>query len=458
MRDVIVMSVVLMGAIAALRFPWIGVMLWTWVSIMNPHRYTYGFAYDAPVAAIAAGATLIGLLLTRERESPFKGPQVTVFLLFFIWMTISWQAGFDPDGDYYQWNKVTKVYFMIFIALALLHSKSHIMALMWVCAGSLALLGAKGGIFTITGGGGQRVYGPPGTFIEDNNEFAVALIMIIPLLRFLQSQLQSKWGRRLMTLAMLLVAVSALGSQSRGGLLAIVAMGMLLWWRATGRRLRMAIFMVPVVVAMLAFMPESWYSRMETIESYQDDGSAMGRINAWWVAWGIAKHYVLGAGMSALHPQLFALYSPYPEIIPQVAHSIYFQILGHHGFIGLLLWLSIWIGTWIWAGKLRSEGPNHPQTLWCAEMGSMIQVSLLGYFVGGAFLSLAYFDLPYNLVVMVVLAKRWMDQQAWKTEPAPTGSRWEMPGLAGPKPLPLPSPARAATGTLDQRPTPSPRP
>ena len=460
MRDVIVMSVVLIGAIAALKRPWIGVMLWTWVSIMNPHRYTYGFAYDAPVAAIAAGATLLGFLITKDqRESPFKGPQVVAFALFFVWMTISWLAGIDPDGDYPQWNKITKVYFMIFVALSLLRSKTHIMALMWVCAGSLALLGAKGGVFTLIGGGGQRVYGPPGTFIEDNNEFAVALIMTIPLLRFLQTQIRSKWGKRGLTLTMVLVAVSALGSHSRGALLAITAMSLLLWWRSSGNRLKLAIFMTPVALAMLAFMPEAWFSRMETIETYQDDGSAMGRINAWWVAWGIAKNHLLGVGLNALHPQLFALYSPYPDVKPQVAHSIYFQVLGHHGFIGLAIWLSIWAGTWRWAGWLRKNARSVAQAAWCADLGSMIQVSMIGYLVGGAFLSLAYFDLPYNLMVMVVLARLWVARQAWKTEPAPTGSRWELPGLAGalPTPPPVVDVKPPPTGPAP-RPTPSPRP
>lgn len=47
----------------------------------------------------------------------------------------------------------------------------------------------------------------------------------------------------------------------------------------------------------------------------------------------------------------------------------------------------------------------------------MVQVSLLGYAVGGAFLSLAYFDLPYNMMVMVVLARKWVENRSWETEP-----------------------------------------
>ena len=68
-------------------------MLWTWLSIMNPHRYTYGMAYSAPLAAVAAACVMLGLLMSRERESPFKARPVTWFTLFIVWMTISWSAG-----------------------------------------------------------------------------------------------------------------------------------------------------------------------------------------------------------------------------------------------------------------------------------------------------------------------------------------------------------------------------
>ena len=71
MRDILVVTIVMVGALAALRRPWIGIMLWTWLSIMNPHRYTWGFAYNAPLAAIAAASVILGLLMTER-------PRVTV--------------------------------------------------------------------------------------------------------------------------------------------------------------------------------------------------------------------------------------------------------------------------------------------------------------------------------------------------------------------------------------------
>jgi probable O-glycosylation ligase (exosortase A-associated) len=428
MRDLIVVGLVLLGSLCALRRPWIGIMTWTWVSMMNPHRFTYGFAYDMPVAAMAAASTLLGLLISKEeRSSPFKGTPVGVLVAFMVWITISWLLGMDVAGDYPQWNKVMKVLFMILVALAVLHTKEHVMALVWVAAGSLALLGAKGGLFTVATGGGYRVYGPPGTFIEDNNEFAVALIMTIPLLRFLQLQVTNKWGARVLGLVMVLCAASAVGSHSRGGLLGISAMGLMLWLRGKNR-VRNGLLLVVFAAAMLSFMPDHWFQRMETIETYQEDTSAMSRISAWWCAWNLQRDYPFGVGFNAVRPELFAKYSPYPDLI-QAAHSIYFQILGHHGWIGLILYLSLGVLTWRWAGWLRKNAAHIPAARWCADLGSLVQVSMVGYAVGGAFLSLAYFDLPYNLLMLVVLARVWVMRKAWLKEPAPS-SRFRVPGAA----------------------------
>ena len=305
MRDILVIAIVMAGSLAALRRPWIGIMLWTWLSIMNPHRYTWGLAYSAPLAAIAAVSVLLGLLMTKDRESPFKASPVTWLVVFMVWMTISWLAGLNVAGDYEQWDRVMKIDIFIVVSLMLLHSKKHIFALIWVCVLSLALLGAKCGVFTLLSGGSYRVWGPAGSFIADNNGFAVALVMTIPLLRFLQLQLENIWGRYCMTGLMLLCAVSALGSQSRGALLAIFAMAFYLWWNGKNK-FAIGLLMVLIAVPLIAFMPDTWSERMATINSYDQDQSAMGRIGAWWNSWNLAFHYPFGVGFNAATPELFA--------------------------------------------------------------------------------------------------------------------------------------------------------
>jgi putative inorganic carbon (HCO3(-)) transporter len=421
LRDIVILAIVLAGSVAALRRPWIGVLLWTWLSIMNPHRFSWGIAYTAPVGAMAAASTLLGLLFTRERRHPFQGTPVTWFVLFCLMVTLSWLMGVDPKGDYPQWDKVMKIYLMTFVALALIITRWQIEAFVWVTVASLALLGVKGGLFTILTGGNYRVWGPPGSFIYDNNEFALSVIMTIPLVHYLQLQLAPGWRRQLMNVAMLLCAAAAVGTHSRGGFLAIIAMGTVFWWRS---RSKLAIGGMILFVALVALplMPAHWWDRMSTISEYEQDGSAMGRINAWRVAWGVATHHLFGGGMSYQYPHFFEAYGVH-ETIVRAAHSIYFQVLGNHGFPGLACFLGLWCSTYFLAGRLRVEGRKVPEAHWVSDLGGMVQVSLVGYAVGGAFLSLSYFDLPYNMMVMVVAATVWLKQRAWEREPA-LPERW----------------------------------
>ncbi|MEO5696569.1 MAG: putative O-glycosylation ligase, exosortase A system-associated, partial [Burkholderiaceae bacterium] len=428
MRDALIILLVVAGSLVAIKRPWIGVIVWTWLSIMSPHRYAWGAAYDAPLAAIAAASTLTGLLFTRERAWPFKGSAVVALVTFMGWMTLSWLMGLDPSGDYEQWNKVMKIDLMILVALALLHTKQHVFALTWVAIGSMALLGIKGGVFTVLNGGGFRVYGPPGSFIEDNNAFALAIVMTIPMVRFLQLQLQGHWARHAMTVVMLLCAASALGSYSRGGFIAIAAMTLVLWWRGKSR-LAGAVVLAVVALGLIMFMPVEWADRMSSITSYDEDSSAMGRISAWWTAWGIAFDYPFGVGFDAARPELFAMYSPYPGV-SRAAHSNYFQVLGNHGFVGLAIFLWIWIATWRSAAWLRRYAVGIPEAKWCVELGAMCQVSLVGYMAGGAFLSLAYFDLPYNIMVLVMVTRIWVQTRGWEREPVYARGWRTLPGLA----------------------------
>ncbi len=431
MRDVLIVAIVGFAALVAMRHGWVGVMLWTWLSLMNPHRYSFGFAYEAPLAALAAGVTLIGVLTAQDRSSPFKGVPVAIFVVFNIWITLSWLAGLDPVGDYPQWTKIMKINVMLIIALVLLHDKRHIMAFAWVCALSLGLLGAKGGLFTLLSGGSYRVWGPPGSFIEDNNEFALSLVITIPLLRFLQLQLGNAWGRRILSLMMILCAAAALGSHSRGGLLAIVAMAAMLWWRGSNKVRNGLLFLI-LGIALVAFMPQEWASRMDTINEYQEDASAMGRISAWGTAWNSAFHYPFGVGFNGARPELFERFSPFGlghGVL--AAHSIYFQVLGNHGFVGLFIYLALWITTYRWCGHIRRESNGIPQARWCHDLAGLIQVSLVGFGVGGAFLSLAYFDQPYNLMAMVVLTRAWLRSRAWEREAAFLPAWLKVPGLGG---------------------------
>lgn len=413
MRDYVLGLIILGLASYGLLHPWLGILGWTWISIMNPHAYSWGLT-SMPVAATIAISILLGLVLTKDRRNFFVTRETIVLMSFMLWMCITLPFSFSFDESYPLWNRVMKIDLMVLAAMVVLYSKKHITMLTWVLVGSLGFYGVKGGFFTLATGGVYRVWGPEGSYIGGNNEVALALVMIIPLMRFLQLTTESVWVKRGLLLSMLLCAAAALGSQSRGAFLAIAAMAGVFWWRSD-KKVVVAGLLVLAGVALLSFMPVTWWARMDSIGSYQDDSSANGRINAWWMAWNLAKANFFGGGFMVYRPDLFALYAPNPSDV-HAAHSIYFMVLGEHGFVGLFLFLLLWYFVWRSAERLRIEGQKLPQTQWLSHLGAMCQVSLAGYAVGGAFLSLAYYDLPYNILILVVLGCRWMDGQEWVRE------------------------------------------
>jgi len=409
MRDIILLGIVVAALPFACRHTWIGVLLWTWISIMNPHKLAWGFAMNMPFAAMAAGATVISLFVTKDKVRLPSNPAIVALILLTLWMVVTTVVAIHPDEAWLDLKRTFKIQAMTLVALAALRERRHIEWFIWVNALSLGFYGFKGGLFTILTGGGQRVWGPPGGFIEGNNEVGLALVMVIPMMNYLRVVATRRWLRIALMVLMLFTAVAVLGTQSRGAFLAIVAMGPVLWLRSK-EKAKAAVVIGLTGLVLTQFMPASWDERMQTIGTYHQDGSAMGRINAWQMAMHLANDRFLGGGFFIYTDEIFARYAPVPDDV-HAAHSIYFQVLGEHGYVGLILFLLVGLFTFLTARRIRRQARDREDAAWLYHLAGMMQVSMIGYAVGGAFLSLAYFDLPYNVLVILVVGERWLNDK-----------------------------------------------
>lgn len=412
MRDLLV-TVIIFGLVPfILTRPWLGILAWSWIGYMNPHRLTWGFAFSFPFASVIGAATLFAWLISKEPKKIPWTPVTITLLLFTLWMTVTTPFAFNQEAAWYQWDKVMKIMLMTFVALSVMQSKKRIILLTWVIALSLAFYGVKGGVFTVMRGGQYMVLGPPGSFIGTNTEIALALIMALPLLRFLQMQLkpENRWGRWAFTAAMVATGFAIVGSYSRGALLGGFAMLMFLWLKSH-KKLLVGLILFIAVPPMLMFMPGKWVDRMHTIQTYEEDGSAMGRINAWGYAINLVKDRPLvGGGFECWTGDLFDRWAPDPSQVND-AHSIYFEVLGEQGIPGLVMFLLILYLTWKNGTWLIRTAKDRPDMRWAGHLAAMVHVSLVGYAVGGAFLGLAYFDLFYSLVAMLVLTRCVLERQ-----------------------------------------------
>lgn len=409
MRDVLVTFLVFASLPFILKRPYIGILVWSWLSYMNPHRLGWGFAYSMPFAQIVAAVLFVAIIFSSEKKRIPMDGVVVVWIMFILWMLITTAFAFYPDSAQVMLSKVLKIQLVTFLTLMLMTDKERVDQLIWVIAMSIGFFSVKGGVFTILTGGGFRVWGPPGSYIEENNGLAVATLMIIPLIVYLYRITKPKWQRYGLAFAGLMSLVSVVGSQSRGALLAMAAVGGFFWLK-TKTKFVSGISIVVLASIGLVLMPASWQERMGTIQNYEQDASAMSRINSWQYSINVASDRLTGGGFNSWTRQTFAIYAPNPESV-FVAHSIYFSVLGEHGWPGLVLFLLILFLTWRSLSKtikLTNNIEGSPENI----LARMLQVSLIAYMAGGAFLSLSYFDLSWHLIAISVLISHQLGKTA----------------------------------------------
>jgi probable O-glycosylation ligase (exosortase A-associated) len=413
MRDLVFSGVFALLIPVCFIRPWMGVLVWSWIGFMNPHRLTWSFASTLPVAMIVGVATLLGLLVSRDRKMVPGMPEMAVLGLMVADYTATSFFAMVPDAAWAKWNQVMKILLMTFVTTMVIYGKTRIRALLLTITLSIAFFGVKGGIFTLRSGGVHQIRGPDGTFIGDNNSLGLAFIMVTPVLFALARDGRSKWVRFGLFASALLTALSTIFTYSRGALLGLATIVFVMLLQA--KRKFLATLLVIVSMAFLYwFTPQELYDRAETIQTYEQDRSAMQRIQAWSVAWNLAIQRPLTGGgfwIEYLPDDVWLSYAnrAFDEFgnVARSAHSIYFQVLGDHGFVGLALFVVLIVLTLRSLQRLKKFASRAaPEQQWVGAYANGMQIGVIGYCVSGAFLSLGYFDLFYAYVAITVILNR----------------------------------------------------
>ncbi|HEX4159682.1 MAG TPA: putative O-glycosylation ligase, exosortase A system-associated [Rhizomicrobium sp.] len=392
MRDYFLVAAIAAGLAAALAYPFAGLILWTWFTLANPHDEVYSFAQSLPLNLVIAVVTVAAWLLSRERKLPPQQFLIWAIAIFLVWITFNSFFAVDPAWSWPYWDRTWKTFALGLLIAVLATTPVRIHAVVWACVLSLFYYGVKGGLFTLITGGVNHVIGPPNSQIGDNNALALALLVTIPLADYLRRQSANRWISLGIGAAMALTILSVVGSYSRGGLIGLGALALAGLWRTRRRMLYLALVGSATII-IVSFMPDAYWHRADTIQSAESDPSFHARTIAWQVSFDCAvDHFPFGSGFySTQLPTVYNHYFPNEEA--HAAHSIFFQVLGEQGFIGLLIYLSIIWGAYANCAAIIKSGSRSPQFEWAVTLARMIQVSLFVFCVGGAALSMAYYDL-----------------------------------------------------------------
>ena len=396
----------------------VGVLLWIWVALLSPNELLYGFMAGVPFNKIVAVITLGLVAVSREKKDLYLDSTGVLLILFSVAATISWYGGIvaSPDAtDLYQ--KLLKEIVLAFVIMAVMTTRHRIHLAVLTVAVSYGFLAVKEGLIFLLTAGGHTVLGTGSA--GDNNSLATALLMTIPMIYYLARYSAVRVIRIGLLAALGLAVVTVVATFSRGGFVGLVVLGLFM---VKNSRNKFGSFVLVAATGVLIYLlaPESWFDRLSTINDATDDGSFMGRVVAWKMSWLIAMdHPVFGGGMHAVQrllvwdtyrPYLYMLdgviKTPPADTTPHAAHSIYFELLGDMGFVGLILFLSLLGLALRNCRSIIRMTRKQPTLAWATDLARMLQVSIVIYAVTAALLSMAYFELIYIIFAILSCCRR----------------------------------------------------
>ena len=420
MRDLMFALMMLVAVPLAFARPFNAYLLWAWTAVVVPTSYFYGFMVSARLNFLFAILTLVLIAVGRVPWKSYQANRVTWWYLAFLLQAslvfLFAYPGNSQNTPYYE--LILKGFVFALVMPFFVRERVQMHALIIVIVLGFGLHGVLNGLKTIASAGGHLVVGPDGTMIADRNHLSTALALTLPLLYYLFQQSSHRLVRLGFLGGFVVVALAIVGSGSRGGFIALAVVSV--WLVMTSRKRWGALaLLVLMAVAFVTFAPEQWLSRLSTIEDAGEDASFMGRVIAWQISSAIAlDNPLFVGGFHAVQIQsiwdrflgapslLGFLNLPIPNFSAKAAHSIYFEVLGDMGFVGLFIFLGILLQAIRTRYVIKRQlGNMGPQWLWARDMADMLMLCIIAYMAGGASVSLAYFEVIYMLIMLMELLR-----------------------------------------------------
>lgn len=270
------------------------------------------------------------------------------------------------------------------------------------------------------GGGNWRL---SRLYYYDANDFATLIVTAMPFGLYFVLARRTLALRLLALAGLAALAVGLIRSGSRGGFLAFLAVVLFVLLRLTTipARTRLAGLLLIVAIAFGAASDQYW-AQMQTIISPKRDynlTSEEGRVQIWERGMGyMVAHPLFGVGIRNFQVAegTISIQARRAErglgVRWGAAHNTFVQIGAELGVPGLLLLIGLLANTFVGLGRAarRFRAPEYAGTN-ASRLAQTLMAALVGFVVGGFFLSLAYADLLYTLVALGIgvdkVAKAW---------------------------------------------------
>lgn len=405
MRDLIVFLAVMALMPTAFQRPYIGMLLFSWLAYMRPQDLCWGFARTMRLSFFVSIAMLSGWLANEQGKRKFTHwePRTVLMMTLMVLIAISYfQAQVQDEYTDKYFFEYIKIIVIALFTVGQCDSKDRLRGIFWVIAISLGFFGVKSGTWGLITGGGKQILRGPGGMLEDNNDFALALVMNIPLLYYLGIGEKKKWVGRATRVAVMLTVVTVLLTRSRGAFLALSFTSLWIAYRS-GKLFRAMMFLLFLAALFPFVAPQDILDRLASIGDTKES-SASARLTAWATAFEMIKdNPIWGVGMRNFQPR-YPDYSVVPlssSSTTYVAHNSYLQIWAESGTLAFIVYMGVLGSVFVSLGSLYKRCRNRPDLEWARNYIRMMEATTVGFSVGAFFLNRGHFDLWYHWLALV---------------------------------------------------------
>jgi putative inorganic carbon (hco3(-)) transporter len=380
--------------------PFIAALGYVWVDTLQPQAVAYFVLNQLPVAMIMAIVAFGGYVLLDRCCPPPFGMQTGLQVVMALWVTVTLIWAQVPEAAWVKWDWAFKtILFATFIPYVI-RSKVQIEAFIQVYVFSLAANFIPFGIKVLYSGGGYGINlglqsGNSG--LAEGGLLSTSCLMIVPLSTYLAKHSGLIPRVRILLLTYWVIAflaiVTAIGTYERSAFLGLLVLAAYIWMQAQ-HKLSIAVVIAFAASIIIYCSSNAWNERISTIGTYQSDSSAYVRILVWKWTLQFATSHPLGGGFVSYlinHVEVPPNGSEAGHIeFARAFHSVYFEVLGEHGYPGIIIFLTLASSTFLMLRRVAKQARPYVELQWLASLSEALQCGLAVFMYCGAFVGIAF--------------------------------------------------------------------
>ncbi len=403
-RLLLVILLTFSGYFGSFFSPFYGLCIYLWFAYIRAQEWAWGANWFIAMRPSLTLAICVALGALMRGEKLYRGSTITrLLILLWIFLLISFLDPVHKGNAAFWFDYVTKVIVTGFFITGLVITKKRLIGLLVTLCMSIGFYGGKCGLWAILKGGAKILQGPGGMY-QDNNTFALAFVMLLPLLYFTHDLITNArylWFKKGFRLIFFFTLLAVIFTYSRGGFLGLVVVVTMINIRSK-KKFTTWIFMgILALIIGLFFIPQEYKDRLNTIfvdEGEEREASSASRLHFWKVAIDMVNdNPITGVGPGCYN----AAYNKYDFLdgeygTSRAVHSSLFQFLTNNGYPAFIIFCMLIFISIRTCMRIRKAAYRRKDLSWIVSVANMLEISIWGYCVSGLFVSMAYADLLYH--------------------------------------------------------------